>query len=97
MRIQKRTRKPGRPRREPVFTVRELQVCRLICRADEPALKALPSVLGLSEKTVQTHLYKLYRKLEVHSRTGLLLKAIAMGLIPCPCHGKAGGHGAEGS
>ncbi|MCB9177937.1 MAG: helix-turn-helix transcriptional regulator [Flavobacteriales bacterium] len=96
MRIPKRTPKAPRPSRVLVITARELQVCRLLCGADEPALKALPDVLGLKEKTVQTHLYKLYRKLGVRTRSGLVLKAIAAGIIACPCHGKLGAHGAEG-
>ena len=98
MRTPKRTRQASRrPRPAPVITARELQICRLLCGPDEPAVKALPSVLDLKLKTVQTHQYKLYRKLGVHTRTGMLLKAIALGLIPCPCRSKAGGHGADGA
>ena len=97
MRTPKRTRSTARRTRPaPVITARELQICRLLCGSDEPTLKALPSVLDISLKTVQTHLGKLYRKLGVRTRTGLLLKAIDQGLIPCPCHGKARRHGAEG-
>jgi len=97
MREPRRSRKPARrPRPAPKITVRELQVCRLLCGPDEPAVKALPDVLDLKLKTVQSHQYKLYRKLGVRTRVGLLIKAIALGLIPCPCQGKAGGHGAEG-
>lgn len=97
MRNPKRTREVvRRPRPAPVITAREMQVCRLLCGPDEPAVKALPDVLDLKLKTVQTHQYKLYRKLGVHTRTGMLLKAIALGLIRCPCQGKAGGHGAVG-
>lgn len=96
MRNPKQTRKAARtPSLAPAITARELQIGRLLCGSDEPALKALPTAVGLSEKTVQTHLYKLYRKLGVHTRTGLLLKAIALGLIPCPCNGKPCGHGDE--
>lgn len=96
MRSPKRTQQAARrPRPAPVITARELQICRLLCGPDEPAVKALPGVLDLKLKTVQTHQYKLYRKLGVRTRVGLLLKAIAQGLIPCPCHGKAGGHGAD--
>lgn len=98
MRNPKRTREAvRRPRPAPVITTRELQVCRLLCGPDEPAVKALPGVLDLSVKTVQTHQYKLYRKLGVHTRTGMLLKAIALGLIACPCQGKLGAHEAEGT
>jgi DNA-binding NarL/FixJ family response regulator len=94
MREKRSSRKPvRRPRPAPKITVRELQVCRLLCGPDEPAVKALPGVLDLSLKTVQAHQYKLYRKVGVRTRTGLLLKAIELGLIPCPCQGKAGRHG----
>lgn len=94
MREPRRNRKPaGRPRPAPVITPREIQVCRLLCGSDEPALKALPGVLGLAEKTVQAHVYKLYRKLGVRTRVGLVIKAIEMGWVACPCHGKRGEHG----
>lgn len=97
MRIPKRIPPRGRRQRPaPGITARELQVCRLLCRDDEPALKALPDLLGITEKTVQTHLYKLYRKLGVQSRMGLVLKAIALGLIACPCHGNNAHAGPQG-
>ena len=98
MRTPKRTRQASRrPRPAPVITARELQICRLLCGPDEPAVKALPSVLDLTLKTVQTHQYKLYRKVGVRTRVGLVHKAIALGLIPCPCRSKAGGHRADGA
>ena len=48
-----------------------------------------------SEKTVETHRHDVYRKLKVHSRTELVLTAIQLGLVQCPCAGK--GAGVEGA
>lgn len=68
-----------------VFTEREVQIWRLICAPDEPSPKQLPELLGITYKTVITHLTKLYAKLKVRTRIGLMRAAIAHGIIPCPC------------
>ncbi len=73
-------------RRTPrTITPAEKRVCRLLCAPDCPPVKQLPGVLGISERTINTHLEKLYRKLGVRTRAGLVLAAIRLGLIACPC------------
>ena len=76
------------------LTAQERRVCRLLCGDDEPGVKELPTVLGISERTVRTHLEKLYRKLGVRTRVGLVRRAIQLGLITCPCRKCGGGEGA---
>ncbi|MBK8947881.1 MAG: hypothetical protein IPM68_03200 [Flavobacteriales bacterium] len=39
---------------------------------------------------------KLYRKLKVRTRVGLVREAIARGLVPCPCMRCGGGSPAPG-
>ena len=80
----------------PVLTAQERRVCRLLCGPDEPGVKELPAVLGISERTVRTHLEKLYRKLKVRTRVGLVREAIARGLVPCPGARCGGGSPAPG-
>lgn len=67
------------------ITAVERRVCRLLCAPDCPPVKQLPAVLGISARTINTHLEKLYRKLGVHNRAGLVLAAISLGLVACPC------------
>lgn len=73
------------------LTAQERRICRLLCGDDEPGVKELPAVLGISARTVRTHLEKLYRKLGVRTRVGLVRRAIALGLIACPCRRCGGG------
>lgn len=52
-------------------TPRELEVARIISLGHSAQVAA--SRLRISEKTVQSHLYNLYRKWGVHNRIGLAL------------------------
>ena len=51
---------------------RELQIIQHIC--DDEADEAVARALGISASTVRTHLQRLYRRLGVHGRIGLLLR-----------------------
>lgn len=44
--------------------------------------KAIGVQLGISDRTVQGHLAKVYSKLQVSSRTEAVMKAISLGIIP---------------
>jgi DNA-binding CsgD family transcriptional regulator len=63
----------------------EMRIWRLLCATDEPTVKELEALLGCSRKTLELHITKLYRKLEVRSRVGLVRKAVQHGIIHCPC------------
>lgn len=58
--------------KERAATPRELEVARLIAGGSSAAEAA--AWLRISEKTVQSHLYNLYRKWSVHTRIGLALE-----------------------
>jgi ATP/maltotriose-dependent transcriptional regulator MalT len=69
-RLHRRTR-PGKPDGTglEVLTARELQVARLV--ADSKTNPEIASELFLSQKTVETHIRNIFRKLDVVSRVGL--------------------------
>ncbi len=56
------------------LTQRELEIVRLIF-ADEPE-QSIAAALGISVNTVRTHLKRLYHKLGVASRAGLVLRLV---------------------
>ena len=58
-----------------VLTQRELEITRLVSQGLRN--KAVAGQLGVQEGTVKLHLHKIYRKLGVSNRVGLLVKAHA--------------------
>lgn len=58
---------------------RELEVLRLV--AEGLVNKQIGGQLGLSENTVKTHLTRIMGKLDVHDRTSLAMRAVALGLL----------------
>lgn len=58
---------------------RELEV--LIKLADGLAVKEIASVLNISASTTGFHLTNIYKKLQVHSQTGAVAKALRSGII----------------
>jgi DNA-binding NarL/FixJ family response regulator len=69
-RIHRRTR-PGTPGAAGIesLTERELQVARLV--VDRKTNSQIAAELFLSQKTVETHLRNIFRKVDVSSRVGL--------------------------
>lgn len=61
------------------LTEREIEVVRLAGKGYTN--KAIGVQLGISDRTVQGHLAKIYSKLEASSRTEAVMKAVSMGLI----------------
>lgn len=61
------------------LTDREIEVVRLAGKGYTN--KAIGVQLGISDRTVQGHLAKIYSKLEASSRTEAVMKAVSMGLI----------------
>jgi DNA-binding NarL/FixJ family response regulator len=68
----------GRPRATDLLTPRELDVLRLIARGRSNKRIALE--LGVSEKTVKTHVGHLLAKLDLADRTQAALYAVREGL-----------------
>jgi DNA-binding NarL/FixJ family response regulator len=62
------------------LTERELEVLTLASKGYTN--KAIGVQLGISDRTVQGHLAKIYHKLDAGSRTEAVMKAVSLGLIP---------------
>lgn len=62
------------------LTERELEVLRLTGRGYTN--KAIGVQLGISDRTVQGHLARIFNKLQASSRTEAVMRAVSMGLIP---------------
>lgn len=62
-----------------VLTQRELEILDLLSRGF--TVKQVATRLGLSPRTVETHISKLYRKLGVRNRVQAVSKASAIGLV----------------
>lgn len=61
------------------LSAREVEVLRLV--AEGRVNKQIGAELGLSENTVKTHLTRIMGKLDVHDRTSLAMRAVALGLL----------------
>jgi DNA-binding CsgD family transcriptional regulator len=72
----------GVARRECRLTPQETQVLALLVQGHYK--KTAADVLGISVNTVSFHLKNIYAKLEVHSKTEAVVKALVEGLLPVP-------------
>ncbi|HHV78550.1 MAG TPA: response regulator transcription factor [Firmicutes bacterium] len=79
--VVKRALNRGASREEPQvrLSTREVQVLRLV--ASGLGNKEIASQLGISARTVQVHLYNIFSKLDVDSRTEAVIKAAQKGWI----------------
>ncbi|WP_118976791.1 response regulator [Taibaiella koreensis] len=64
----------------PSLTRREKEILRLIVR-EHASSKEIADKLFLSLRTVESHRYHLFQKLDVKNVTGLVAKALEMGLL----------------
>jgi DNA-binding CsgD family transcriptional regulator len=67
------------PKTSAILTPRELAVVRLLgsgCSYGKVALR-----LGISRHTVDSHIKNAYRKLEVHTGAGAVMRAVQLGLL----------------
>jgi DNA-binding NarL/FixJ family response regulator len=64
---------------DPIPTARELDVLRAVARG--LGNKQIAAELGLSPRTVQTHLTNLFAKLGVSTRTEAVLRAVKEGWV----------------
>lgn len=62
------------------LTERELEVLTLVGRGHTN--KAIGVQLGISDRTVQGHLAKIFTKLQASSRTEAVMRAVSMGWLP---------------
>ena len=72
----------GRSSPPDLLSARELEVLNLAGKGFTN--KAIAMQLRISNRTVQTHLTRVYHKLDVASRTEAVMRAIAFGWIPAP-------------
>ena len=78
--IQKLVRAQGaRSEAEGVFTPRELEVVRMVCKGLRN--RAIAAALGITENTVKVHLGRIYAKLGAHGRLDLYRFAADRGLL----------------
>jgi DNA-binding NarL/FixJ family response regulator len=61
------------------LTEREMQILELVSRG--LTVKQVASRIGLSPRTVETHVAKLYRKLGVRNRVQAVSRAAALGIV----------------
>ncbi|NLF65712.1 MAG: response regulator transcription factor, partial [Chloroflexi bacterium] len=61
------------------LTDRELEVLRLAAQGFTN--KAVGVQLGISDRTVQGHLARIYAKLDANSRTEAVMRAVALGWL----------------
>jgi DNA-binding NarL/FixJ family response regulator len=62
------------------LTPRQTEIVQLIAEGHRNA--AIGEILGVSEKTIETHRMQLMARLGIHDVTGLVRYAIRMGLVP---------------
>jgi DNA-binding NarL/FixJ family response regulator len=79
LRISRLLRRTGGQPPTPVLTRREHEILRLLADGKRP--KEIAHELYLSQKTVGTHVERLYRKLGVHSRQQAVAAARRHGLV----------------
>lgn len=72
---------PGRDKVMSCLTKRELEVIEHICAHDDPTYPMVAERMGLSENTVHTHRARIFNKLGVSNRLGLLRAAMNWRLL----------------
>jgi len=73
---------PGRLRRQGDITDREMEIARYV--AEGLTARRIASKLGISDRTVNTHIGSLYRRLGVNNRVDALRELIRRGITPAP-------------
>jgi DNA-binding NarL/FixJ family response regulator len=70
------------PQTQPVETLSEREVEVLSLAARGYTNKAVGVQLGISDRTVQAHLARIYDKLQATSRTEAVMRAVSLGWLP---------------
>jgi len=68
------------------LTCRERQVAILVAQGGSN--KNIAQQLGISQHTVGRHLKNIFAKLQIHSRTSLILYAVREGMVELSCEPK---------
>ncbi len=76
---------PELARRQLRLTPQETEVLALLVQGHYK--KTAADVLGISVNTVSFHLKNIYAKLQVHSKTEAVVKALVEGLLAVPTRG----------
>jgi DNA-binding CsgD family transcriptional regulator len=71
---------PGRAPAAPRLTPQEAWILALLVEGHHK--KTAADVMGISVNTVSFHLKNIYAKLQVHSKTEAVVKALVGGLLP---------------
>jgi DNA-binding NarL/FixJ family response regulator len=64
----------------PVVTDRELEFISLICDEEEYTYEQMANIMGVARRTIDGYREALFKKLDVKSKTGMVLYAIKHGL-----------------
>lgn len=67
--------------RTAALTHREAEVLSWICKPEAPLYATIAAQLNIGVRTVEAHRDKLFEKLEVHSRSALVVRALELGLV----------------
>ena len=65
------------------LTRREREIIQLLARGFSN--KTIAGLLFLSSRTVQSHLYNIYRKIKVRNRTSAAMYAVRCGIVSANC------------
>jgi len=74
------------------LTKRQLEYVRCACHRIEPTREAIAAQMGCAPKTVENFRADIYLKWKVSTRMEFLYRAVAEGLVPCPCGGAEAWH-----
>jgi DNA-binding NarL/FixJ family response regulator len=64
------------------LTSTELEILQAIARGE--SAKQIAAVTGCSKRTVESHSYRMRRKIGAHNMAELVYRAIGHGLLPLP-------------
>ncbi len=78
--VLKRVSSPHQEAAPEPLTARERQVLELVAKGHTN--KAIGSALGISPRTIQGHLAKIFGKLQAESRTEAVMRAVSQGWLP---------------
>lgn len=97
--VERATRTPAQM--VALLTAQELDCIRLACRYPKPTPAEIAEYIGISPKTVDKHIHKVYKKLGVQCHADMYHVAVALGVVKCQCQRMAGwgggaGHGEDG-
>lgn len=67
-----------------ILTLRQLEILNAILAEPNHSYVQHAERLGITDSTFDSHLYNIYRKLEVNTLTAAVIRALQLGLLPLP-------------